>query len=305
MAQRFGGRYSPQPGDGDPAGQRPDGARPAAPPEWHRQGPAPSAARANAAFFFPIPFAVAAFAGDPANLALKLGAVALLVLAAWLTREGLRAEAAYNARKVARRPAIPRKMFGSVATGLGLAFGGWSLGGGFANPLLFGTLGALLHFLAFGPDPWRNKGLEGVDSHQTDRVARAVDEAERHLADMTEAIRKLGDRRLADRMAGFQRNVREMFAAVENDPANLTAARRYLGVYLLGARDATSKFADLYTRDRDTAVRADYEALLDDLDRNFAARTEALRKGDRTALDIEVEVLRERLAREGVRPEQG
>lgn len=296
MAQRFGGRYSPQ-GAGEGTPQRPPS------PEWHRGGPARSAGRANALFLFPIPFAIAAFLGDPTNLAVKLGAVACLVLAAWMTREGLRAEAAYDARKVARRPAIPRKIFGSVATGLGLALGGWSAASGLGVPILFAVLGGGLHFLAFGADPLRDKGLEGVDGFQTDRVARAVDEAERHLAVMTETIRKLGDRRLADRVSGFQRNVREMVAAVENDPANLTAARRYLGVYLLGARDATVKFADLYGRSRDAEALADYMALLDDLDRNFAARTAALRDGDRTALEIEVEVLRERLAREGVRPE--
>jgi hypothetical protein len=304
MAQRFGGRYSPQgtpvqPGSPPPAGGR---AGPP-PPEWHRRGPARLAARANVLFLFPLPFAVSAFLGDPTNLAVKLAAVAMLLLAAWLTREGLRAEAAYDARKVARRPAIPRKIFASVATGIGLGLGGWTAGTGFGVPILFALLGGGLHFAAFGPDPLRDKGLEGMDAHQTDRVARAVDEAERHLSDMTETIRKLGDRRLADRMAAFQRNVREMFAAVENNPQNLTAARRYLGVYLLGARDATTKFADLYGRDRAAAALTDYTALLDDLDRNFAARTEALRAGDRTALDIEVEVLRERLAREGVRTE--
>ncbi len=42
-------------------------------------------------------------------------------------RDGVRAEDAYNERKVARRPAIPRKIFASVLTGVGvglLIFGG-------------------------------------------------------------------------------------------------------------------------------------------------------------------------------------
>jgi hypothetical protein len=60
------------------------------------------------------------------------------------------------------------------------------------------------------------------------------------------------------------------------------------------------KFADIYARTRDPQVRADYEALLDDLEKEFAARTEKLLLDDRTNLDIEIEVLRERLEREGV-----
>lgn len=294
MGQRYGGRFSP----GQPGG--PNG--PARPPEsWAGKRPTRVGGRANALFLVPIPFAIGAFLGTPDTLALKLAAFALLILSAWLTREGLRAEEAYDARRVARKPAIPRKIFGSVAMGLGLALGGY--GGGLADPAIFAVLGGGLHFLAFGADPLRDKGLEGVDSFQSDRVARAVDEAEQHLAAMAGEIRKLGDRRLADRVAAFQVNARAMFRAVENDPRNLTAARRYLGVYLLGARDATARFAELYLRSRDAGARSDYEALLTDLETNFTARTEALLASDRTALDIEMEVLRERLAREGVRTE--
>jgi hypothetical protein len=144
------------------------------------------------------------------------------------------------------------------------------------------VLGAALHLMAFGLDPMKDKGLEGVDSFQTDRVARAVDEAERHLAAMKEAIGRTGDRVLIGRVDRFQATARAMFRQVEQDPRDLTAARRYLGVYLLGARDATVKFADLYARTRDQKARADYESLLDDLEKEFAARTERLLLDDRT-----------------------
>ena len=51
-------------------------------------------------------------------------------------------------------------------------------------PLLFGSVAAVLHVVAFGTDPLRDKGAEGVDEMQSDRVMRAVDEAERLLSDM-------------------------------------------------------------------------------------------------------------------------
>ena len=47
----------------------------------------------------------------------ELGAFAGLMLSAWLLNEGLRAEDAYDARAVARPPAIPRKLFAAVLTG--------------------------------------------------------------------------------------------------------------------------------------------------------------------------------------------
>ena len=51
---------------------------------------------------------------------------------------------------------------------------------------------------------------------------------------------------------------------------------------------------------RDPGARADYEALLDDLETNFARRTSALLTDNRSDLDIEIGVLRDRLKREGV-----
>lgn len=78
MAERFGGKYSPQ-GIG-PAGS------PAAPPIL----PAPRASglwRANLLFLSAFLFLVPAFGDDPQDMLLGLAAGGLLILAAWLTRE--------------------------------------------------------------------------------------------------------------------------------------------------------------------------------------------------------------------------
>lgn len=289
MAQKFGGKFSPGNGDTPPV-EAFQGAR------RSRVG-----GRVNLLFLAPLPLIWQAFGNGPGALVLNLAALGTLLLAAWLTREGLLAQEAYDARTVARRPALPRKILGSVLTGAGLAVAGFAAGGDILAPIAYAVVGTVLHFLAFGPDPLQNKGLEGVDLFQTDRVARAVDEAEEHLRAMSEAIKRAGDRTLETRVGQFQQAARALFRTVENDPRDLTAARRYLGVYLLGARDATVKFADIYSRTRNAEARADYAALLDDLEQNFATRNQKLLLDDRSDLTIEIDVLRERLQREGVR----
>ncbi len=293
MARRFGGTYSP---GGDP---RASGT----PTPGSGKRPHPVGARVHLLFVVPFLFALSAFFKDPAGLAVNLGVFALLLLSAWLTREGVIAQDAYDTRRIARRPAIPRKIFGAVTMGLGLGLAGLIGAGGTGPALVFAILGAGLHVAAFGPDPLKDKGVEGIDLFQTDRVARAVEEAEEHLKAMSDAILRCRDRQLEDRQREFQTHVRALLRTVENDPRRLSAARRYMGVYLLGARDATIKFADLYARRRDSQARADYIALLDDLQKNFALRTETLLDSDRQALDIEMDVLRERLEREGLRPQ--
>ncbi|UWP88282.1 5-bromo-4-chloroindolyl phosphate hydrolysis family protein [Aliiroseovarius crassostreae] len=298
MAQRYGGDYSPN-GSKRPERDGQNAPRRQRSPFEGTQ-PARAGARVNLLFLAPLPLVGLAFFRDPAPMALSLVGAGLLLAAAWLTREGVAAHEAYDARKVARRPAFPRKIFAAILTGAGLAAAGL-VQGSMIEAALYAILGTGLHLFSFGLDPLKNKATEGVDTFQTDRVARVVEEAEAQLGAMSRAVDALRDRHLTARVETFQLTARDMFRVVEDDPRDLTAARKFLSVYLRGARDATVKFTELYTRSHDATARRDYEALLDDLEQNFAAKTQALLSDNRTDLEVEIEVLRDRLAREGVR----
>ncbi|WP_397542877.1 5-bromo-4-chloroindolyl phosphate hydrolysis family protein [Roseovarius salis] len=295
MARKFGGKYSPVDKHTDvPAS---GGAS-----RYRSARVDPVGARAN--FMF-LPAALALFTSLTAGatgLALGAGAAALLAFSAWLLREGLRAEAAYEARKVARRPGLPRKLFAAVLAGLGIAVAAYKAEPGLFAPVIFGAVTTGLHVVSFGLDPLRDKGMEGVDQFQTERVARAVDKAETYLREMREAVKRAGDRQAEERVERLQTSVRDMLRTVENDPRDLTTARRYLTVYLMGARDATVKFAEIYARSRDAGARRDYFDLLTDLEENFTAKTRALLADDAGDLEVEIDVLRDRLRREGIRP---
>ena len=286
MAERFGGRYSPQGGaPGSPKMAIPTPAEGKPRGSW----------RATVLFLSAFLFLFPAFGDGPREMLLGLLAGGCLILAAWLSREGLRAEAAYNARKVARRPAFPRKAAGAVLTGAALAVGGVIADQGLVIPAFYALVGAALHLGNFGLDPMSDKGMEGIDSFQVNRVAQAVEEGEKHLAAMKDAILRAKDRQLEARVDRFATVARGLFRTIEGDPGDLTAARKYLSVYLMGARDATVKFADHYAQTRDAAARADYEALLTDLETTFAQKTTAFLTNSRTDLDVEIGVLRDRL----------
>ncbi|MGP3695827.1 5-bromo-4-chloroindolyl phosphate hydrolysis family protein [Rhodobacter sp. NSM] len=291
MAERYGGRFSP-------LNSRREDTAADAESRWDGKRRSRAGGRSNILFFLPFLFLFDAFLGPANGFIPAFAAFGALFLAAWLTRQGILAEEAYDTRPVARRPAIPRKIFASVLTGAGLFAGGLLGEAGLVTAVAWGVIGAGLHLAAFGPDPLKDKMPEGVDGFQSDRVSRAVAEAEAYLSEMRERVERLREPALARRVEGFASTARELFRSVEADPGDLTAARRYLGVYLMGARDATLKFADLYERGRDPQVRTDYERLLEDLGTSFADRTRRLMSNDRAGLDLEIEVLRERLGRE-------
>lgn len=303
MAKRYGGKFSPQGSSSD---------QPVATGNFEGAQVKPAGARSNVLFVPAILLVFLSLDDGAIGLTLGLVAAAVLTLAAWLLREGLRAEAAFDARKVARRPVFPRKIAASLLTGIGVALAAFKSElaadalqsePGLLAPMLYGIAATVLHSVSFGLDPMQDKGMEGIDTFQQDRVARVVDEAEKHLDAMTDALTRAGDREMEARLEAFQKTARDLIRTVEEDPRDLTAARKYLGVYLQGARDATTKYADVYSRTRDPKARADFEALLVDLDQNFAARTRKSLLDDRSDMNVEIEVLRDRLKREGVRIE--
>ena len=289
MAQRFGGRFSPGSG-GSP------GTSPAGVPRRSRAG-----LRAHLMFLPPALLTLLAlplWGADGLGLA-NLMAAAVLFLAAWLNREGLIAQDAFDARVSARRP-VPRRIAAALLTGCAVCGLGFAQGSDLVLSTLAGLVAAGLHLVAFGADPLADKRPPGVDAYQSGRAAKVTDEAEALLAEMRAAVLALGDRHLTDRVDAFAASVRALSAQVAADPRDLAGARRYLGVYLRGARDATARFAALHARSGDERARADWLALLDDMQKGMDGRAEKLMVDDRTGLDIEIDVLRDRLRREGV-----
>jgi hypothetical protein len=303
MAQRYGGEFSPENGKSPAVKAAVVAKKPRVPRFW----------RAGLMFVAPLALAFRAFTFPAPGMAITLVALGILVFAAKLTRDGLIAEAAFHARRVARRPEIPRKFFGSVLTAIGLFLAGLAEVPSTYNPetgailfqvvaytIITGVTGGVLHTLAFGMDPMRDKGMEGIDEFQTDRVARVVDAAEKQLEAMADAVKRSGSRPAQKRVAQFSDTARALFRMVENDPRDLTAARKFLGIYLRAGADATVTFADVYAANPDRETLARYLALLDDLEENYAAKTGKLLLNGKADLDVEIDVLRKRLHREGM-----
>jgi len=302
MARKFGGRFSPGGANDDPGGAQGDQRNAAGvPTEARGRG---VSLRVRLMFVAPLPLIFTGFSaisqGDAGGVLRLFGALAIFELAAWLLMEGDKAKAAFDARAIARKPAFPRKIFAALFCGGATAL---AMGGGAALPLAVGLLATLLHLAAFGIDPLKSKGIEGYENFDNRRAALAVEEAEAYLREMEAALAPLQDRALSERLGKFTQAARAMFREVEADPRDLGAARKYLGVYLMGARDAARKYAELAGRDNaGSDQRGAYLRLLDDLEQNFQAQSRELLLDDQTDLDIEIDLLRDRLRQEGIAP---
>jgi len=297
-ARRHGGAYSP--GARTDTGPNGAGAQPGA--RFRGRRAASVDVRGLLLFVLPTPLLLAALwdigGGAVAAAGGDLAAYALMMAGAWLLREGQKAEAAYQARAVARRPAVPRKILAACAAGLGVALGtlaGW--GQGPVTAAGMGLLAFLAHLMAFGVDPLRHKGIDVLEG-EAGRVAEALDKAEARLAEITRLAHAIRDREIEGRIDTLMTAVRGLLKQIEGDPRDLPRARRYLSVYLAGAEEATRKYAESHEALADPGLRAQYLELIGELEANFQRGRRMLLEDDRTALEVEIEVLRERLGQE-------
>ena len=308
--KRFGGQYSPG-GNPNPDGNAGVSTKPVANQFSGRKASAVDV-RAILMFVLPTPLLFAAFGamsgGSATKLVILLAAYGCLMLGAWLLREGQRAAQAYDERTIARAPAFPRKICAAGLAGIGIFLGVMSSAspdgilsatGALLQAAVFGVVGTGAHLLAFGLDPMKAKGGTGaIHEAELARVTDALDKAEDKLKTIEQLAGGLRDREISDKVGRLNATVRDMIKIVEQDPRDLSRARRYLGVYLKGAKDATQKYADNHARLNDPKLREDYLGMLSDLEESFNRGKETLLLDDRADLEVEIEVLRDRLGQE-------
>ncbi|MEM7498010.1 MAG: 5-bromo-4-chloroindolyl phosphate hydrolysis family protein [Pseudomonadota bacterium] len=303
--QRYGGVHSP--GEAGKAARRAETAGSTAPGPRGRTSPFAGRRamrvdlRARLMFILPAPLLFAALlgigGGNIAATGLSLTGFACLMFAAWMLAEGQKAARAYAARAVARRPAIPRLIIAALASGLGVALAQLAGTGGPVTAAGFGLVALAAHVAAFGIDPLENKGIDLSDAEHG-RVADAIDHAEKLLREIHDDAQGIGDHEIAERVLSLCDEVLALLRRIEQDPRDLTRARRYLSVHLVGAHEATRKYAENHEALDDPNLRADYLALLSELEASFQRGRDKLLADDRTDLEVEIEVLRDRLGQE-------
>jgi 5-bromo-4-chloroindolyl phosphate hydrolysis protein len=256
-------------------------------------------------FLLPLPVLFAAIAAlSGGNLSGLLGNAAgygLFLAGALLLRRGLLSEAEYARRRVARAP-WPLKTLGSGIIALATGVTAW-LGAG-QNPLIavaFGLAALLGCYLTYGFDPRAAKRFtdrDGVDT--TDRVLEALTQAEQGIAAIEQATRDIRNAELNNRLRRIAALARQILKLLEEDPRDLRRARKFLNVYLDGAKQVTEGYAKTHGRVSAPELEDNFRRVLATIEEVFQEQQQKLLETDVTDLDVRIEVLTTQLKREGV-----
>ena len=256
-------------------------------------------------FLLPLPVLFAAIASlARGNLGGLLGNAAgygLFLAGALLLRRGLLTEADYDRRQVAKAP-YPLKTLGGGIIALATGVTAY-LGARYPSIIAaaFGLAALLGCYLSYGFDPRAAKRFtdsDGVDT--TDRVLEALAQAERSIAAIEQATRDIRNAEFNGRLRRIAALARQILKLLEEDPRDLRRARKFLNVYLDGAKQVTEGYAKTHGRVAAPELEDNFRHVLTTIEEVFAEQQQKLLETDVTDLDVQIEVLTTQLKREGV-----
>jgi len=253
-------------------------------------------------FLLPLPAAVAALVAlIGGQLGLLLGDLmgyGLMLGGALLVRLGLSGRRPVIADGLWRR--LSPKTSGALLLALGSGLTAW-LGAGYhpGIALVFGLLTLLGVYLAYGLDlsfQIRRSRRPGLGAQGT----ASVREAARTLAAIEQAGREIRQPELNARLAKIATLARQILERVEDDPRDLWRARKFLTVYLEGVQRVVEGYAKTHDRVAAPELEQRFRQALETVETAFREQHQVLLERDVEDLDVQIEVLTQQLAREGM-----
>lgn len=229
------------------------------------------------------------------------GGFALLVTGAWLHRRGIRAARAEQRVRFARLPRWPLKSLGGALIALGTgATAYFAADHGPAISIAFAGVAALGFHLAYGFEPLARAAPFDLSDERARQVASALGEAEGRLVELERAAATMANPELKGRVRRISAQGRGILAQIAERPTDLFRARKFLNVYLEGVQQVAEGYARTHRQADSQELEQSFRGVLVTVEQAFEEQRQKLLKTDLMDLDIQIEVLKKQLEREGI-----
>jgi hypothetical protein len=229
------------------------------------------------------------------------GALACLWTAGAVSFAGLVEEARFFVGQRLDPPRVPLKLLSLALTALGTGLAATSGGHGPLSALLLAALAAGGHRAFFGRDPRPHRiELPPVAGVDVAAVMAQLKQAYGRLQGIDTAAGAIAVPEFGQRLRRITAIGYRILEEIERDPRDASRARKFLNVYLDSAERVTVEYARSHRQLRNRPLEDNFRQLLIDMETTFEAQHRRLLENDALALDVEIEVLNERLKREGL-----
>lgn len=253
----------------------------------------------------PLPLLLAAMislgAGHLDRFLAEAAGFGLFMTAAWLTRRGIRDDYADPPRRFARRGRWPWKALGGVLTALAAGVTAYfAVRHGPAISLAFAVVAAIGFQLAYRFEPLGAQPPLGPGNESSRRVAEALAEAEGRLLDLEHTAAAMTNPELKARLERLGTQGRAILDQIADRPTDLYRARKFLNVYLEGVQQVAQGYARTHQRADSLELEQNFRTVLVTVEEVFEEQRQRLLESDVLDLDIQIEVLKKQLEREGI-----
>ncbi len=257
-------------------------------------------------YFLPLPLLLVAIAsllsGNIGNLVFSSAALGLTWLGAWFLRQGAKYEWIAGKRKWARATRVPWRFSAAVF----VAVAAFLISNMLADlPIFVSVITAILGFtgvvLAYGFDPqYDSKQDVSRFGVTTEEIVEALDEAETQLAQIEASARQIGNSELKMRLGRIVSKTRGVLSIIEDDPKDLRRARKFLKVYLTGAKNVSAQYARTHQLQDNETLEQNFRNVLESIETVIEEQHNKLLENDALDLDVKIEVLEAQLKHEGI-----
>ncbi len=223
------------------------------------------------------------------------------MLAAWFLRKGLQAEFLYSKNRIARPPDRPLKLIAAILTALTTGMIAW-LGAGHSLPvaLMFAGGAFLGMYLSYGFDPADKKKIAAAHGYSGDEILQALEDSSRIIRSIEQANDRIRNIELNQRIDRICEVADSILAEIAADPRDFRRARKFLNVYLDGARQVTEGYARTHPQSQIGELEQNFRNVLETIESVFQEQHQKLLEEDVFDLDVKIEVLTTQLKREGI-----
>ena len=266
------------------------------------KNPLPStlAPKALVLFVLPLPLVAVLLAAlvesDLSRMVLSALALGLFCAAGIIMRKGLAEEIAFASRRHAINAPAPLKLLASVLAGVGTfvtsaLLADNSLLGAAGHAL--GALGGSLLLYGLDPRPSRGEKLDAA-------VAGVLADAEQMILDIDRANQGINCPELTERLERITGKAHAVLDVLETRPRAVGDARRFLTTYLEGTHRGVRGYANTPQQAQNRVLTENFRTVLETIESVFEQQHKRLMEDEVLDLDVQIEVLKTQIEREGV-----
>ena len=239
--------------------------------------------------------------GNLSGIIANASGFALYVFAALCLRKGLQAEMALSQNPLARTPSWPLKKLAAIIAALATGIIAW-LGAHQTLPvaLMFAAGAFLGMYLSYGFDHRQEKKIAAAQGYTGDEILRMLEESSLMVRSIEQANNKIRNPELNQRIENICGIADSILADLESDPRDIRRARKFLNVYLDGAKQVTEGYAKTHQQTQSGELEQNFRSVLETIESVFQEQQQKLLEEDVFDLDVKIEVLTTQLKREGI-----